>query len=60
MLPDSFTAHRLIKERVREILHRAERDRLARTVGEQAPHVPSSSEAGVGKGQLVVPAEPTA
>ena len=45
MLPDSLMAYRLTSERVREMLRQAERDRLARKVGEQTQLVPPSSEA---------------
>jgi hypothetical protein len=60
MLPDSFVAFRLTRERVQEIFRQAERDKVARMVGEQAQNVPPSSETETSQDGRVVPAEPTA
>ena len=60
MLPDSYAAYRLTRERVREIFLQAERDKIARMVGEQAQLVPPSSETETSQDWRVVPSEPTA
>ena len=60
MLPDSYVAYPLTRERAQEILRQAERDKMARMVGEQAQHVPPSSEAETSQDWRVVPSELTA